>query len=69
MTTRRRCAGSVEPNLALSLAEAAADMDMYRRERDAYIKRAMDEGASAREVAELAGISHTWVLKIWRDQT
>jgi hypothetical protein len=54
---------------ARKLKEARDMIATWTDERDRYIRKAMDEGGSAREVAELAGISHTWVLKIWRDET
>ena len=36
--------------------------------RDHLIRKAMNEGAPTREVAEIADMSHTSVLKIWRDE-
>lgn len=55
--------------IARKLRNAATLIESWTEERDNLIRQAMDEGGSAREVAALAGISHTWVLKIWRDET
>lgn len=59
----------VNKSVARNLKAAVTKIEWALAERDRLIRKAMDDGASAREVAELAGISHTWVLKIWRDET
>lgn len=59
----------VKPSTAEHLKISASEIREWTERRDGWIRKAMDEGGSAREVAELAGISHTWVLKIWRDQS
>ena len=68
MTTVNRVTapGPVPDDLKPKLRQAAAKIETWTIERDRLICEAMDAGASSREVAEIVGLSHAWVLKIWR---
>lgn len=55
---------AVDPGTAQRLKNCAAKIDDWTEERDALIRQAIASGASTREVAELVGLSHTWVRQI-----
>lgn len=56
----------VSDALKTKLWRAAAKLDEWTAERDRLICEAMDAGASSREVAEIVGLSHAGVIKIWK---
>lgn len=56
----------VPPDLARRLTKIAARLDADRVERDRLIVEAHGRGASLREIAKVAGITHVAVRKIIR---
>jgi hypothetical protein len=54
----------VTPETAKKLRRAAANQRRWRAERDALIVQAAAEGAGAREIARLTGLTHPSVLRI-----
>ncbi len=56
----------VSADMKAKLRQAATKIETWTVERDRLICEAMDAGASSREVAEIVGMSHAGVLKVWR---
>lgn len=54
----------VDKDLAERLRRAAGKVERWSDERDRLIHQARQEGGSAREIAEMVGLSHAGVLKI-----
>lgn len=54
----------VDKDLAERLRRAAGKVERWTDERDQLIHQARQEGGSAREIAEMVGLSHAGVLKI-----
>lgn len=54
----------VDKDLAEKLRRAAGKVETWTQERDRLIHQARQEGGSAREIAEMVGLSHAGVLKI-----
>lgn len=54
----------VDPALAEKLRRAAGKIERWTAERDRLIIEARRAGASSREVADLAGLTHAGVLHI-----
>lgn len=62
MTTVREV--PVPPELAERLRRAAGKAERWHEERDRLIYEARKAGGSAREIGEMAGLSHVQVLNI-----
>lgn len=54
----------VPPELAERLRRAAGKIERWHQERDQLIHEARKAGGSAREIGEMAGLSHVQVLNI-----
>lgn len=54
----------VDPALAERLRRAAGKLDHWTQERDRLIREARAQGGTAREIAEMVGLTHAGVLKI-----
>lgn len=58
----------LDPTMARKLRTARSAVERATVQRDETIRAALDSGASLREVAEVVGLSHTWVRKIGADR-